>query len=214
VTPQKQVIGFRRSFQVRTPGKELLLPIFTRENSSVDSMRLIKHLCTTSISKEDFINISDNFNEMCEIQKSKGRVDNVVMDALNICKLPDGDFKNRDALCLAQQGPVDITHRETRLREEAYAKRMETANKDKQLADAHALVASEALKKQKLEVASAEKMRVQALTNEQKLVDPICIASALKRKAAKDNAKLRKDEKILKENAARIAAHELIASNS
>ena len=81
------------------------------------------------------------------------------------------------------------------------------------MVNAHALVASKAFKKQQLDAASAEKIRVQALSKEQRLVHPVCTASALEKKAAKDIAKLIKDGKILKENVARVAAHALIASS-
>jgi hypothetical protein len=192
VTSQKAVVGWRRTFQVRTPGIDLERPILGHENSTVDAYRLMKHLCLTPISDADMENIINHFPELIEIQKSEGRVDNVALDRLNICKLPPGEFKDRDALCLAQQGPVELTHRETRIREAAYAVRKETSMEQKKLEDARILVAATAEKTRKAEAAKVEKSRVALLSLAQKLLDPACVEQA--RVAKEKKAKTKESE--------------------
>jgi hypothetical protein len=204
VTPQKQIVGFRRTFQTRVPNKALLRPILNRENSTVDAFRLLKHLCYTKISDAEMDNIHQHFPEMIAVQKAVGRVDNLVMDSLGICKLPDGEFKDRDANCLAQQGPVDLTHHESRIREAAYADRKEKAEKDKVIAAARALVAKAEAKRQLAAAKEAEKSRVQALSAAQKRADPACVTKAA----------IAKDKRAAKRQKDQIAAEALLAAQN
>lgn len=194
VSAEKGIIGFRRSCQVRSPGKDLLRSILGHEHSTVDTFRLMKHLCLTKFSEEEFDNIQSHFPEMMHLHRVNGRVTNADMDLLGICKLPEGEHKDRDALCLAQQGPVDLTHHETRQRESVYASRKETAATEKARADAVILVRKHTQKQATIASKDAEKARVKLLTKEQKLSDPACIAKAALalakkgKKAAKDVA--------------------------
>jgi hypothetical protein len=192
VTSQKGIVGFQRACQVRVPGTDLVKSVLGHENSTVDSYRMLKHLCYTKISDGDMDNIFQHFPEMIAIQEREGRVDNVVMDRLQICNIPPGEFKDRDALCLAQQGPVELTHAETRNRQVAFAARKETAIRQKAMDDALALIANDTEKRRKASVAKAEKERVSMLTAEQKELDPFCIAEKAAVKERNDKAKAAK----------------------
>lgn len=213
VTSEKSIIGARRSFQVRTPGKDLLRPIFGREESTVDALRIIKSLCYTTFADDELKNIHTHFPEMISIQKEFGRVTNLDLDRLGIAKLPDGEHKDRDALCLAQQGPVDLTHHETRQREIAYAQRHETAAAQKEIVKATALVEKEveaarelvAKSKEKNDKARAtatEKARVKALAPQQRKTDASCLAKKAATIAKKEKATKRKEEAAVKVAAA------------
>lgn len=206
VTPQKQVIGFQRTFETRVPNMPLLYPIPGREKSTVDAARLINHLCTTAITTPDMENIIRNFNEMVAIQDATGRVDNEVMDRLQICKLPVGEHKDRDRFCLAQQGPLDLTHPETRLREAGYNRRKEIAAEEKAYTDAHALVQKTEEKKLAAVKKKLEKDQVTSLTKEQKKIDPAC----MNKKQEAKSKKLKADEKTKNDTAALVAAKTLI----
>ena len=203
VTSQKAIIGWQRTFQVRTPGVDLKRPILGHENSTVDAFRLMTHLCLTPISEMDMDNIITHFPEMIDIQKREGRVDNNTLDHFNICKLPPDEFKDRDALCLAQQGPVELTHRETRIREAAYAARKETTMKQKKIDDARIFIATIAEKERKAEAAKAEKNRVALLSPAQKLLDAACIEQARVAKEKRDKEKEAKLTKATKLQAAK-----------
>lgn len=198
VTSQKAVVGARRTFQARSPDTELLRPIFGHEESTVDSFRLLRHLCYSTFTDEELDNIHMHFPEMISIQKEKGRVTNVDLDRLGIAKLPEGEHKDRDALCLAQQGPLDLTHHETRVRETAYAQRKETAATQKEIDDARALVAKNKKKMDKAALVAAEKARVKKLTPEQKKTDPACILKAAQNKEKKEKTQQKRDAEAAK----------------
>jgi hypothetical protein len=206
VTSSKAVVGFQRACQVRIADTELKRPILGREDSTVDAYRLLKRLCLTPIGIDDMNTIMEHFPEMLAEQKTAGRVDNRVMDRLAICCLPPGEFKNRDALCLAQQGPVELTHEETRRREAEYAVRKETAAKEKALNDATALIAAHLAKKNKLAADYLEKERVASLSKEEQATDPRCIEAQRK----KDNAKATKLAAEHARNAKLLAAQVLV----
>jgi hypothetical protein len=77
------------------------------------------------------------------------------MDNLGIHKLPEGEHRDRDASCLAQQGPVCLTHAATRAREEIYARRQEDAAEQKRVEQALALIDKTAIAADKTATAAA-----------------------------------------------------------
>ena len=195
VTKQKGLVGFQRTFQVRKPGKELLRAIFTRENSTVDAFRILTKLCTEPFTDDEQETIWTHCNEMVQIHNSEGRVTNAVMDRLGICKLPEGEHQDRDGLCLTQQGPVDLTHAETRAREEVYARRVVTAATEAKMKRAQDVISKHDQKEAATAAAKVEKSRVDSLTPEQKRGDPACMEKAEKAK----RARVKKTEKEKKE---------------
>ena len=201
VTSEKAIIGFRRTMQVRSPDKDLLRPIFGCEESTVDSFRMMRHLCHTKFSDAEQDNIHLHFPEMMQLQRLNGRVTNEDMDRLQICKLPDDEHKDRDGLCLAQQGPVDLTHNETRQREIVYASRKETAAKEKRLSNARALIDRSTKKVAVAAESAREKVRIKGLSKEEKKTDPACMAKAIDAKEKRDKlaAKKVKDTQALEE---------------
>ena len=106
-------------------------------------------------------------------------------------------------LSLAQQGPVELTHRETRIREAAYAARKETTMKQKKIDDARIFIATIAEKERKAEAAKAEKNRVALLSPAQKLLDAACIEQARVAKEKRDKEKEAKLTKATKLQAAK-----------
>ncbi len=151
----------------------------------------------------DMDNIITHFPEMIDIQKREGRVDNNTLDHFNICKLPPDEFKDRDALCLAQQGPVELTHQDIRIREATYAARKEVVMKHKTIDDARVFRATSAEKERKAEAAKAKKNRVALLSPAQKLLDPACIEQARVAKEMRDKEKETKLTKATKLQAAK-----------
>jgi hypothetical protein len=124
------------------------------------------------------------------------------LDRFGIAKLPEGQHKDRDNLCLAQQAPVELTHHETRLREAAYAQRKETTEAQKEIENARAVVEKNKQKTDKAEKAAAEKARVQSLTPEQRKTDPACMLKTAQKKAKKEKAQQKKDAEAAKVAAA------------
>lgn len=210
VTSGKAVIGFQRACQVRIPGSDLKRPILGRENSTVDAYRILKKLCFTKIEGTDMNNIMNHFPEMLAEQKSMGRVDNKIMDRLEICCLPEGDFKNRDEKCLAQQGPIELTHPETRARQAAYAARKETAARQKELADAVAFVAAHEEKERKMAATALERNRIAKLSPEEKSIDPACVEQ---RRVAKEKSERAKSADLQRKDQLK-RARELISGGS
>jgi hypothetical protein len=70
-----------------------------------------------------FDNIMRHAAEMVAETRRVGRLSNAFMDTLDIVKLPEGEHKDRGASCLAQQGPVCLTHAATITREESFARK-------------------------------------------------------------------------------------------
>jgi hypothetical protein len=143
--------------------------------------------------------IHENFNQMLAIQAVNARVTNEVMDNLGICKLPEGEHKDRDYLTFCQQGPLVITHAETRAREIAWVTRKEVAKVASVRAKAEALIAKAAEKVANDEAEKLEKARVKGLTPAQRKVDPVSVEKARLAKEKRDKAAATKAAKEKKE---------------
>ncbi len=158
----------------------------------------------------DLANIIQHAPEMVTETRRQGRLSNTFMDTLGIHKLPEVEHRDRDASCLAQQGPVCLTHAATRDREDAYARRQEVAIQQKQLEIAQALVNSTRAAVDKAAIATATKRaeaaRIAALSPEETK------AEAVAKKIAKDAKKL--VTAAAKVEKARIMADKLIAAEA
>jgi hypothetical protein len=209
MSPIKAIEGFRRSFHVRRPNTPLPRPILGRENSTVDAYSIMRYLCHTTIEPAAMDVIMTHFPEFIDTLKTNARLTNEVLDKYGVCKLPEGEHKDRDALCLQQAGPCILTHAETRRREEAWAKRKETLAAEKVLEDARALVAKEQEKAAATAASAAEKLRVAGLSAEEKKTDPILLQKAEAAKETKRKAAVKKGKEAEKLAAARelVAAH-------
>jgi hypothetical protein len=204
VSPGKQVVGFQRSFHTRVPGIDLRKPILGRENSTVDAFNIINKLCRSRFTDSEMNHIWDNFPEMISITTAQGRLSNEEMDRLHICNLPEDEFKDRDTKCLAQQGPVDLTHAETRKREAAYLTRKERAANQKKIDDAHQLIEKENRQKAVAEAKKKEKERVNTLTPLQKKEDPACIEAVALANRNKEKKQLNAEKKAQSSRSAKL----------
>ena len=137
--------------------------------------------------------------------RREGRLSNLYMETLNIHKLPEGEHRDRDAACLAQQGPVCLTHVATRVREDAYTRRQELAAQQKLREQAQVLIDSNKLAADKVATATAAKhaeaARVLALSPEEIAAE--LAANKIKKEAKKLATALAKVEK------SRLAAEKL-----
>jgi hypothetical protein len=164
-------------------------------------------------------NIYLHAEEMIYIWKEKGRLSNEDMDRLNICKSPVDEHKDRDNLCLSQQGPVCLTHEETRKREldwnerKAFAATNKAAleverQRERTRAIAIAVLTKEANIVKKRADATAFKAievhRKAALTNEEKAQEA---AAAKLAKEAKSEASTLKKAKLLQDARDLVGAH-------
>jgi hypothetical protein len=211
VTGAKLVHGFERCMQSRPPGSTLLRPILGHENSTVDAYGIIRKLCYTSITDPEMDHVLENFNPMLAIQGVNGRVTNAVMDTLNICKLPDGEHKDRDYLTFCQQGPMVITHAETRAREIAWGNRKEVAKVASERAKAEALIAKNAEKVAKEAADKVEKERLKAMTPAARKLDPATMEKARVAKEKREKSAAAKKEKETLDAQNLAAAIELVA---
>ena len=156
-------------------------------------------------------NIYFHADEMIYIWNGKGRLSNEDMDRFNICKSPDDEHKNRDSLCLSQQGPVCLTHEETRKREDDWKQRkiVKATNKaaveaerqrERTRAVAQAVLEKEAIAVKKRVDAAAlkvsEQNRKAALSHEEKVQEA---AVAKLAKETKSEALKLKKKKVIQD---------------
>jgi isoleucyl-tRNA synthetase len=177
----------------------------------VDAYGIIRKLCYTSITDPEMDHVLENFNPMLAIQGVNGRVTNAVMDTLNICKLPDGEHKDRDYLTFCQQGPMVITHAETRAREIAWGNRKEVAKVASERAKAEALIAKNAEKVAKEAADKVEKERLKAMTPAARKLDPATMEKARVAKEKREKSAAAKKEKETLDAQNLAAAIELVA---
>ena len=215
VTGIKGREGFVRAYQVLRPGHVLERPILGREQSTVNFYKIFKRLCHSKFTDEEVDTIMEKANEMIRLWKVNGRLTVSAMDDLGICR--SSEYKVRDNLCLAQQGPVCLTHDETRARELAWSNRKEiaAANKDREIQE-NMLLKKRKLAKQILDkeeqdtkakadsdaAKAAEKLRRSTLTKEQKKAEDDAKKASNKEKML-EKSRVRKEDKERKMDQAR-----------
>ena len=119
VTAIKARIGAERTGVVMPYRTVNARPIVGREDSTVNFHDIVTKLFYTCLRDGDLDNIMRHAAEMVAETRRVGRLSNAFMDRLDIVKLPEGEHKDRGASCLAQQGPVCLTHAATITREES-----------------------------------------------------------------------------------------------
>lgn len=210
VTAIKARIGAERAGDVISQQYPNIHPITGRENSTVNFEYILTNLCYTSLEEGDLENIRNHAPEMIAETRRVGRLSNEFMDDLNIAKLPEGEHRDRDMACLAQQGPVCLTHAATRAREEAYAQRKIQAAHQASVDRAQALIDSNAQAARKLAEANARKIAETARISQ---LSPEAKAAEIRAKKAADLLK-KIAATLAKEEKARIVAERLQAAHA
>ena len=113
VTPQKIQEGFVRAGQKFKTGEVSARPVPGFETSLRDFHKIVTALCTTPLLPGELDTIYDHVPAMVASVKTRGRLEDEVLDGMGVLMRPAGELKQRDALTLCQQGPTVITHEET-----------------------------------------------------------------------------------------------------
>ena len=213
ITAIKARIGGERAGDVIPEGMVNDHPIFGRENSTVNFHHILTNLCYTSLKTGDLDTVMQNAAEMVEETRREGRLSNTFMDNLGMHKLPEGEHGDRDASCLAQHGPVCLTHAATRAREEVYTRRQEDAAQQKRVEQAQALIDKTAIAADKLATAAASKLaesrRIADLSSIEKAAE--VAANKMIRNTKKTTSAAAKADKAREAQEKLVAAQALVA---
>ena len=199
VTAIKARTGAERAGDCMPAGTVLKHPIAGLENSTADFHGIFSNLCYTKLTSEETERIMRFAPEMLAAVGQEGRLTNALMDELGIAKLTDGVHRDRDDLCLTQQGPVCITHFQTLARETMRASRKENLAQQKAVETARALL--DAARSAELKLATvahakqAEATRVAALTPAQRQAETAAKKVLANVKKAASNFRKRNIEK-------------------
>jgi hypothetical protein len=175
VTPHKTGEGFSRSGQRIPAGVTPERTVPGYENSKRHFHHIITRLCTTKLSDADIDNIYDHAPEMIVSCRARGRLEDEVLNGMNIVSLPPGEHKDRDELTLCQQGPTIITHARTVERFKAWATRREDNAREKERKAAQdeldKIAANEAKKEDTKRRNEEERARFKALPKDQQKME-------------------------------------------